>query len=234
MAEKKSAVDVLRDKYGLNLAGYNYILPGAEILRYIGLNVVYVHYMKKEGTEDWTTEIKSAKILSASKFDPMTMTYVVKYKLEDEEEEREMKMIPEGYSWSDKNPDEAGEMERFVPLSIHSQMGEDSAFFERLAGLYETRKTLSIQELETVARSKESSVTLRYSHNIGALVKLNAGGHLWIRLHKLNLIHRNGDKYALKFSNNDRSWAFMIDANQEEYEFEGGLGTFKVIDLADC
>ena len=100
MAEKKSIVDVLRNKYGLNLAGYNYILPGSEILRYIGLNVVYVHYAKKEGTEDWQTEIKSAKILSASGFDPMTMTYTVKYKLEGEENEREMKMIPEGYSWS--------------------------------------------------------------------------------------------------------------------------------------
>lgn len=234
MAQKKSATELLRDKYGLNLAGYQYILPGAEILRYIGQNVVYVHYAKLPGDEEnWDSDFHHATILECKNFDPMTMTYDVKFQVEGEEEPKEMKIIPEGYSWTDKGPDEAGEMSRFVPLSIHAQMGEDSRFFERVGKLYNERKTLTIDQLTTIATSKGQAETLRYTHNIGAAVKLNEGGdYLWIRIHKISLNHRNGDKYSLKFSNADRSWALMISSDQETYDFEG-LGEFKIIDLAD-
>lgn len=226
----EKAVKILKDKYGLNFGSYKYVLPGSEILRYIGQSVMLVHYFKNE-SGDWVHDHKPAVIKSLSKFDPMTMTYECVYNVEEETEDKTIRIIPEGYSFGD--PEKVSEMFRFVPFSLHAEMVEDEMFFSRLSQLYDNRETLTIEELETIARSKEKEVILKYTHNIGALVKLSEGGDmLWIRLHNINIAHKRGKTWSLRIADNDRSWNMLIDSDEKEFDFNG-FGTFKIIDLAE-
>lgn len=227
--EENKGQKLLIDKYGCNLGSYKFVLPGAELLRYVGQSLMYVHYEKGEGG-NWTNSFKPAEIISINNFDPMLMTYDCKYKFEGDTEEHEIKIIPEGYSWG--NPEDAKEMTRFVPFSIHTAMVEEQCFFERLKKLYNERTTLTKDELMTISRSKDRDALLKYMHNIGAAVKLENGEYLWIRIHKCNLIHKIGTTYNLKFEDNDKSWSMLINIEDSEYDFNG-LGTFKIIDLAD-
>ena len=57
--------------------------------------------------------------------------------------------------------------------------------------------------------------------------------YLWIRIQKLNFHHKAGSKFNLRFSNNERSWSFLVDTDKFEQDFEEGLGTFKIIDLSE-
>lgn len=233
MKDTRTLQDKLRDQYGLNLGGYKYVLPGGEMLKYNGLDVVYVSYKKDEDSEKWNTEFFPARITSISDYDPTSMTYLVKFDItkDGQTEAREFRMIPDG-GYSLTVPDQTKEMERLVPLSLHYQMGEDTGFFERLGRLYEERDTLEMEELKKIAESKDQAVLLRYSHNIGAAVKLGEGDYLWIRLHKIKLIHRNGDKYTLSISDDEKTWITLISEDEAEYNFNN-LGMVKILDLAD-
>lgn len=247
--------DSLKKKYGFKIGSYKYIIPGGELMRYIGQTVVCVSFTKKqsekvetEGEESktapaaWENSFSEATIKSLSNFDPMQMTWLCKYTLKGKDDEvLEARVLPEGYSFEGKDPEETGKMLRFVPLSKHFEMMEDETFYLRLEDLWKTRKTLGVEELLTLARSKGQEATLKYTHNVGALVRLNdenfdltAGESrfLWVRIHKLNFYHKGGSKFTLRFSNDDRSWSFVIDVNDTEFSFEND-GMFKLIDLSD-
>ena len=104
-------------------------------------------------------------------------------------------------------------------------------FLSRVAELYNTRPTISFEDLQAISSSKDQAVQLRYSRNVGAAVRLDEDGTiLYIRIHKLRLTHRNGTSYSLRIENDDRSWSCMIDSKDEDYDFEG-LGRMKIIDL---
>lgn len=240
-------------KYGFYLGSYKYIIPGGELMRYIGQTVVCVSYTKKpvEGAvadekgeipSTWENSFDEVKIVEIGEFDPMTMTWLCKYQPKDKEDILEVRVMPEGYSFEGKNPEETGKMIRFVPLSKHFEMMEDEMFFLRLENLWEERKTLTPEALMTLSRSKGQEATLKYTHNIGVLVrlgdeyydpKIGESRFLWIRIHKLGFHHNSGSKFNLRVANNERSWSFMIDANDTEFPFEGGKGSFKIIDLSE-
>ena len=122
-------------------------------------------------------------------------------------------------------------MERFLPVSIHTTLGEDMKFIERVGNLYESKKTMEISDLLDISKSKEQPVTLRYNHNIGAAVKLETGDYLWVRIHNLKLFHKAGDQFCLRFSDDKQNWVIMINKSDETYDFSG-LGRFKILDLA--
>lgn len=245
--------DSLKKKYGFKIGSYKYIIPGGELMRYIGQTVVCVSFTKKqiEGAEadengvipsTWENSFSEATIKSLCNFDPMQMTWLCKYTLKGKDDEvLETRVLPEGYSFEGEDPETTGKMLRFVPLSKHFEMMEDESFYLRLENLWETRKTLGVEELLTLARSKGQEPTLKYTHNVGALVKLDdenfdpktgESKFLWIRIHKLKFYHQGGSKFTLRFSNDDRSWSFVIDTNDTEFNFEND-GMFKIIDLSD-
>jgi len=226
----KTKEELLKEKYGLYKGSYKYIPAGSEILRSIGQVVILVEFKKDENGE-WSNKFNRALIESISGFDPMTMTYECKYKLDgDNEETQTIKIIPEGFSWG--NPEETGEMKRFVPYPMHCQMVEDEAFLARVSELYDKRETLKLDYLSNLTSSKEQDALLKYALNVGAAVRLEDGSMLWIRLHKVSLHHTAGSNYKLRFENNDRYWNMVITSDQTEYDFEG-IGKFKILDLAD-
>lgn len=235
---EKSLAKLVED-YGYAPGNYKYIPHGCEILRCIGQGVIVVTFKavvvkdeNGEETEQWQDYIDNAFIDSIYDYDPMTMTYKVKYHLRDKDSEIvETRIQPEGYEFCD--PETTKKFIRIVPYSYHWKMVEDELMIERVKNLFNERDTLSIDQLRTIAESKNQPQILRYSNNIGAAVKLESGKMLWIRLHTLRLKHRQGDTFGLFFSSDDgKEWSFLISADSKEYDFKE-FGKFKILDLAD-
>lgn len=222
-------LEALKKRYGFSKGSYKYIPAGGEIFKYIGQPVMYVTFEKDENG-DWNSFYESALLIGLSDFDPMTMTYLCKYKLLNEKnaEEKEIRIIPEGFSWGD--PEETGEMKRFVPISLHYTLQEDELFFKRLKDLYETRDTISLVSIKTLSDSKEQEKTLKYTHNIGAAIKTDDGFYLWVRLQKIGLNHKNGEYYNLSFGDERNRWSLVIKSSDKEYKIDK-VGTVKLIDL---
>lgn len=223
----KDKLSKLKEKYGYNKASYKYILPGAEILKYIGQTVVLVEFSKGVSGE-WINDYKQAVIEEIDGFNPLTMIYTVKYHTTDKPDESlTFEMIPEGFSFG--NPEDVGYMKRFVPLSIHYTMVEDELFYSRLDKLYKSRDTISLYGLKTLSESKEIEKTLKYCCNIGAIFN-TPEGILYTRIKVLRLTHKNGNNYSLYISNEEDSWSLEITSSQKEYTVDG-VGTLKLIDL---
>ncbi len=221
----------LKNEYGFAPGSYKYILPGSEIMRYIDQIMILIEYRKKEGEEDaWTNEMKKVKIISISDHNPENMTYLCKYQIEGEEEVKEERIIPEGYSWG--IPEESGYMLRFMPYSTHCQAVEDEFLLQRVKDLYDKRETLDFEILKALSKDPGQAQVLKYSHNIGMAVKLADGDFLWIRIHSLKLKHRQGKVYGLFLADAKNTWPFVISPDDKEYNFMDS-GTFKILDLAD-
>jgi len=239
--------DSLKQKYGFRQGSTKYLIPGGELFKYIGQAVVLTEFNKKpaekEGEEPtWENKFSEVVIKSISDFDPVYMTWVCKYvpTAEGAIEEKSVTILPEGYSFEgEKGPEETGHLARFLPLSKHYQLLEEDTFFRTLEDKWNNVPTLSKEDLTMISQSKGQEGTLRYTHNIGALVRLDdeyydekvaESRFLWIRIHKLSFFHKAGTRYRLQFSNEDRSWTSIIDTNDAEFAFED-LGKFKIIDL---
>ena len=232
----------LKSDYGYVPSSYQYVPMAFELMKCIGQPVVMVTYRReeqevKEGEEKpeerWNTNMNMVRLVSIYNHDPMTMTSVLKYRtsLEDNEgEEIEVRVQPEGYEFVDGET--AGMFRRFQPVSLHHKMIEDELFFARLRDLYDTRDTLSFEELKTISDSKNQGQVLRYSHNIGAAIELEDGDLIWIRLHTLRLKHRKGNMYGLFFSSDGKEWSTIVYSDEKLHRI-GDWGKFKIIDLSD-
>ena len=226
----KTREEFLKKKYGFDKGSYDYVPAGGIILKYVGQYVVYVEYRKND-SGNWDTSFKRAFIESISDYDPLNMTYLTKFKVEDEEETREFRMIPEGYCWVET--EDANYVQRFLPNSMHCRLVEDEIFYERLKDMWNEKETMSIESLKTLSESKDKGATLNYNHNIGCLMKLNSDPDnvLYFRISKLGLRHKAGNKYNLIVQDSEgNKIQVMITSDQKEYEFEG-IGTFKIVDL---
>ena len=220
-------LEALKRRYGFSKGSYKYIPAGGELLKCINQPVIFVDFKRNE-EDEWNSTFETAIILEINDFDPMTMTYNCKYKLSDGES-RELRIIPEGFSWGD--PEETGEMKRFVPMSLHYTLQEDELFYNRLKDLWDSRETLPLESIKTISDSKEQENTLKYTHNIGALIKTSDDSTLlWVRLYKIGLTHRNGEYYNLSFGDERNRWTVVIKKSEKEYEIKD-LGKFKIIDL---
>ncbi len=73
---KEEAISV----YGFSTASLKWIPKGGDLFKYVGQDVVFVDFRKLEdGT--WTSECKPGKINWIGNFNPMTMTYYIKYQI---------------------------------------------------------------------------------------------------------------------------------------------------------
>lgn len=220
-------LEALKKRYGFNKGSYKYIPAGGELMKYIGQPVVYVYFKKNEDGE-WVSTYQGAIINEISDFDPMTLSYLCKYKLDDGNSQ-EMRIIPEGFSWGD--PEESGEMKRLVPLSFHYTLQEDELFFNRLKTIWDSRDTIPLESVKILNDSKEQEQTLKYTHNIGALIKTSDDNSLlWVRVYKIGLTHKNGEYYNLSFGDERNRWTVTVNKSDKEYELKD-IGTFKLIDL---
>lgn len=248
----KTELNKLKNEYGYLTTSYKYVPMAYEILKCIGQTVILVTYERTKEAEtveggdkkdpndvgEWITKTDVARIISISECDPMTLTMKIKYKVlddpnkkEEDIEEQEMRIQPEGYEFV--NAEETGLFRRFQPLSLHHKMMEDEFFFQRLNALYEKRNSLDLEAVKIISESKDQPQVLRYSHNIGAAIKLEDGSLIWIRIHSLRLKHRQGNKYGLFFSSADgREWSTLITSDETEHTI-GDWGKFKIIDLSD-
>ena len=225
----KTRQEILKDRYGFSLGSYNYVPRGAEILKLIGQTVIKVDYDKQEdGT--WSTKQGPVFIISISDFDPINMTYLCKYKTDDKKEE-EFRMIPEGYSWADS--EDIVHAIRLIPTSMHCKLMEDEIFYSRLKELWKTRDTLDFIALQGLASSKDKEATLRYSRHLACLIQLEGEEEvLYFRIHRLTLKHKAAKEYALSvWDGEDNPVKALIESDQKEYDFELGIGKFKIIDL---
>ena len=242
MSEKELAK--LKENYSYQPGSYKYVPKGSEILKYVDQDVLLITYKKiseptgevdEEGKEivnsRWETSGTRAYIVSISDHNSFDMTYLCKYRIEDSEEVKEARIIPEGYEYSVGT--DVDEFIRFVPYSIHTLMTEDQIFYARVADMYDSKEPIKFEDLRTISDSKNQGQVLRYSHNIGAAVKLEDGTVLWIRIHALKIKHRQGNKFGLFFSDEDgKQWSALVTPEDTEYSLTG-LGTFKILDLAD-
>lgn len=224
----KTREQILIDRYGFNRASYKWVLPGAEILKYIGQPVMHLEFTKDDEGK-WNVETKKAVIKDISNFNPLLMTYQCFYFLGDDDTERQLDIVPEGFSFG--NPDETGKMIRFIPYSSHCEMTERELFLNRVSELFDTRDTMSIDSLKMLQDSKEQDKTLKYCCNFGLAIKLEDGNVLWARIHKISINHKFGTKYSIRLTNDDDTWSYLVDRDDKEYDFENGLGKFKIIDL---
>lgn len=227
----------LKSYYGFNKGNTKWISDGADILKYIGIEVIFINF-NKDADGNWVNKIKRALILSISDFDPMTDTYLVKYRIVNEDKDtswREIRIIPEGFSFG--NPEETGNMVRFVPYSLHCEIAETEAFYGRLFELFTKRDTMPFKSLEQISVSKEQDKTLNYRCNIGAVIKTVDNEILWFRISKLTLKHSYKDKYKLIISDSaNKTYLIDISSKEKEYKMTLGneeIGVIKIIDLED-
>lgn len=229
-----NVLERMKSRYGFSKTSLKWIgSEGASILENVGMEVVAVEFTKNENG-DWSNVIKAAVIQEISEFDPMTITYLCKYKIVGEEgdEIKEVRIIPEGYSLIG---DDSNWMIRFVPYSQHCKLSETEAFYNRLFKIQAKAKTISLTSLETLSSSKEMEQTLGYSMNIGAVIKTEDNEILWFRVKKLNVHHKFKDNYNLSLTSwDDKNFVIPIKSSDEEYDFSVNktfIGKMKLVDL---
>lgn len=226
----------LKERYGFSRRSQKWLATeGASILEMIGIEVVAIEFTKSE-SGDWSSILRKAVIVSISDFDPMTVTYLCKYRIVDEDSEtswRETRIIPEGYSLI---AEDANWMIRFVPYSLHCKMAETETFYSRLFELQAKRDTIPVSSLETLSVSKSQDNTLGYSCNIGAVIKTIDNEILWFRIKKLSIRHKFKTSYTLSITSwDDKSYVLDIQSTDTEYNFtinKENLGKLKIIDLS--
>lgn len=228
----KTRIDILKENCSFNPSDPKYLIPGAEILKYIGQDVALLDFKKVD--DKWSHEQKTARINDLYDFEPITMTYMCDYQEkslsgEYDPEIKSIRIQPEGASYEDA--EKTGEAKRFLPFSKRFEMMEDAMFFSRVAELWESRKTLSVESLMDISESKDQPIILRYSRNVCAAVVLEDNTLICFRIHKLKLKHKAGNSYFLRLENEDRYWNFPVTSDQEYYDFENGLGKLKIIDI---
>lgn len=216
--KKKTMNEDLKERYGFSKANYKYIPAGGEILMYTGLELVYIEFKKNE-SGDWTNKVYPAIINEVSDYDPMTLTYNCKYQIVGEDQEKEVRIIPEGFSFN--NADQEGWMCRFIPYSLHHRLMEDEAIHNKVLMLWSKKETMQVEGLKVLSDNKEQDKVLRYSCNIQAILKLSDNEIVNWRVQKLNLRHEFKDTYTLRIEDiSGRPFTIRIREGQKEYEFK--------------
>ena len=102
--KKKTRLEEFRDLYGFSSGSLKWIPEGGDILNYIGQEIVYVQYDKPNPSEDvWVNSFKNVKVLEIGDFDPLTITYNIKYQFYESGvpvgDVLEERIIPEGFNY---------------------------------------------------------------------------------------------------------------------------------------
>lgn len=235
-AEKElTTLDKYKKLYGFYEGNLNYVPRGGDLLKHVGSSVAMIDY-SRDSLGRWDYSLKEVTIESITNYDPMTVTYDLKYKVIGEEVTKEVKIIPEGFSF--ENPEETGKSLRFLPLSMHFKVQEEKGFYDMLSSRFDNAETLSIEALENISESKEQADLLGRNYNIAAVIKTaeEKPEILYFRIDKLKIKHNKQDNYAITLVNfeKEKTYTFLINGKDSSYKFSYGkekIGDLKIIDL---
>lgn len=249
-----SKYEELKKLYGFNSGDVKWLLDGAEFLKYIGQELVYIDYKRDPETKKWSTTLERARLVGVDSYDPVTLTYDVKYQLLDRENKDEvltLKIIPEGYSFDVMGQGIQNSMKRFTTMSLHGKVVEESIFYNRCSELFNKRKTLPWEAVKTLAANSELAKTLQYAKYIAVVIKHAfelygvddemeydpQEGVLQFRLSDIRIKHDYKNIWRLTLvDKNKKSYTVEVDteADEEYYElkYQGEyIGDVKLIDL---
>lgn len=253
MSNKKTKFEEFKELYGFNSGSIKWIPRGGELLKYIGQEVVLVIYNKDEKGE-WKNTFKAANVISINDYDPVTMTYNIKYQVLDngipEGTPKEERIIPEGFSFDVMGQGLQNTMNRFIPYSCHLSVIEEEAYYKRVGDLFDNRDTIPFEAIKTLAQSKEQVNTLGYAKNIVAAIRptkeiegedtddLEYTDELFVfRINQIKIRHEHKDTWRLIISDmNNRSYSVVATENDTFYELKHmgeEIGDLKLIDLTD-
>ena len=253
MSNKKTKFEEFKELYGFNSGSIKWIPRGGELLKYIGQEVVLVIYNKDEKGE-WKNTFKAANVISINDYDPVTMTYNIKYQVLDngipKGEPKEERIIPEGFSFDVMGQGLQNTMNRFIPYSYHLSVIEEEAYYKRVGDLFDNRDTIPFEAIKTLAQSKEQVNTLGYAKNIVAAIRptkeiegedtddLEYTDELFVfRINQIKIRHEHKDIWRLIISDmNNRSYSVVATENDTFYELKHmgeEIGDLKLIDLTD-
>lgn len=240
-------IQEFKKNYGLNTGDPKWIINGGDLLRYVGMEVVYIDYKKDKTTGEWSSRIERAIIKRIDDFDPITMTYHILYDLLDSKQtDLEERIIPEGYSFDIMGQGIQDSMNRFTPYSYHLILQEEDLFYKRLLEGWDINKTLPFEALKTINENKEKSKLLKYAKNIVALIRPFKDQNaeeleysdevLQFRIFDLILKHEYKEDWRLMIKDRTgKSFNLLISEKEEDsYEFKLGkdlVGDLKIIDL---
>ena len=250
--------ETFKKLYGFNSGDIKWILNGGDILRYSGQDVIFVDYKRsnEDGSDVWTNTIEKASIISISDYDPITMTYLIKYTLPARKEEKgevhEERIIPEGFTFDIMGQGLQKSMHRFTSYSMHERLVEEAEFYRRVNKLFKERDTLPFGALAALQDNKEQSKTLGYAKYIVAAVKpvhkventddLEYGEDeddlMIFKIKALRLKHEFKNTWRLLLTASDgKNYSLPVSDDETDfYEFYLGkelIGDLKIIDLAD-
>lgn len=239
-----------KELYGYNSGDPKWLPEGGELLKYIGAEVVRVHYSKNEEGV-WRNDFATAKINSIKDYNPVTQTYTINYTLESddgkEEETKEETIIPEGFTFDIMGQGIQNTMNRFMPYSLHCKVVEEERYFDFVDKMWEDNDTLPFGALKAISEAspKEQKNILQYSKNIVAAVReteveendettYKDTGRIFIfRIGQLKLKHDYKETWRLMLYDMDGNQAINILIREDEnsfYEVEK-IGDLKILDL---
>ena len=244
MEKKKSSQEIL-ENYALGKTSLKWVPEGAEILKSIGSEVVFVRFTRENAESNWITNTSRVFIISIRDFDPMTGTYQIVYrKIDDESKEAiEERIIPEGFSFN--NPEKDNWMNRFIPMSLHFKLTEEEIYYHRLKNLYNSRSGLPIQKIQELKNTKQEE-SLGYHNYIAAVIDSDVSGGLGLgiisfRIYEITTIQmlskawsfgikdKDGNYFPIKFENNQNS-----DGVVKNFSVNGVIiGDLKIMDIED-
>lgn len=164
-------IDLFKDVYSLSLGSMKWISKGGDILRYVGQNVILVKFSKKSEESEWETTNSLVNVISISGYNKETGTYQIAWKEGDSEIQTE-RLTPEGFSFN--VPERDLWMHRFLPLSLHMKITEETLAYERFKNLYETRESMSLDKIGEYYRSDQKE-TIGYRNYVSLIVDTSDG-----------------------------------------------------------
>ena len=91
--------------YSFQPGDYKWLVGGGNILKYVGTEVIFATYETMENDE-FKENYQEAHIHEISGYEPVTMTYLIKYTVGKDPEVKEDRIIPEGFTMIDKKDGE--------------------------------------------------------------------------------------------------------------------------------
>lgn len=231
------------EKWSLGKNNRKFINPSADILRFIGSEMLLVVFNKDE-TGKWDSETpKPIFVNSIHDFDPMTGTYEIIYTLD--KETKQERIIPEGFSFN--SPEESGWMHRFLPYSLHFRILEEELYYKRLRAKYDSSEgVLPIEPLLIFKKSNQKE-TLGYKNYIAAVIDSDVEGGvkegiLSFRIVEITNITKKSKGWEMVLKDDSGNILFVNNYKNDENEgwickgvkLDGTLlGDLKIMDIED-
>ena len=231
MSKKKSLKSVLLEDCSFVRSSLKYVPEGGEMIRYIGCDMFLIKLTRDDENSPWNVSQKMVKLTKISDWEPLSGTYKAEYlDLENGNEIKSMRMIPEGFQLEDS--EKTNNMERFVPMSIHATLNEMTVFYDRLGKLFEERESLPVEALKKIQESKQEE-QLGYYHNVGLVLKNPEVGICYFRIYRMTPIVKFGKEYKFSVQDKDGNvFPLKIKGQKNEFYLNGeSLGEFKIIDI---